>query len=120
MWSEVQRVQHVCDYLGGPFGLLGGRGDQLGRLVEEPGTVVPFDAPELGGVHRERAAGVVKRLGLFVAELVDHAPPSPVRETDGQSRGRLTALAFRRSGPWPRRMHAGTDAPAAHLQLRTV
>ena len=110
----------MCDHVGGPFGLLGGRGDQLGRLVEEPGAVVPFDAPELGGVHRERVAGVVKRLGLFVAELVDQRPPSPVRETDGQSRGRLTALAFRCSGSWRSGMHAGTDARAALLQLRTV
>jgi hypothetical protein len=117
MWSGVQRVQHLCDHVGGPFGLLGGRGDQLGRLVEEPGTVVPFDAPELGGVHRERVAGVVKRLGLFVAEPVDHRPPSPVRETDGPSRGRL---AFRCSGPWRSGMQARTDARAALLQLRTV
>jgi hypothetical protein len=70
-------------------------------------------------VHRERVAGVVKRLGLFVAELADHAPPSPVGETDGESRGRLTALAFRRSGPRRSGMtvitHDGTDAPAALL-----
>jgi hypothetical protein len=120
MWSGVQRVQHVCDHVGGPFGLLGGRGDQLGRLVEEPGTVVPFDAPELGGVHRERVARVVKRLGLFVAEPVDHCSPSPVRETDGQSRARLTAVAFRRSGPRRSAMHAGAAVRAALPQLRTV
>jgi hypothetical protein len=120
MWSGVQLVQHVGDHVGGPFGLLGGRGDQLGRLVEEPGTVVPFDAPELGGVHRERVAGVVKRLDLFVAEPVEHRPPSPVHETDGHIRGRLTALAFRRSGPRRGGMQAGTDARAALPQLRTV
>ena len=50
-------------------------------------------------MHRERIAGVVERLGLFVAELVDHALPSPVGETGGQGRGRLTAMAFRRSEP---------------------
>jgi hypothetical protein len=114
----------VCDHLGGPFGLLGCRGHQLGRLVEEPGTVVTFDAPQLGGVHRERVAGMVKRLGLFVAELVDHAPPSPIGKTDGQSRGPLTALEFRRSGPRRSEItvitHDGTDAPAALPQLRTV
>jgi hypothetical protein len=119
MWSGVPRVQHVGDHVGGPFGLLGGRGDQLGRLVEEPGAVVPFDASKSGGVHRERVAGVVKRLGLFVAEPIDHAPPpSPVGETDGQTHGRLTTLAFRRSGPRRSGMtvvtHVGTDAPAAH------
>jgi hypothetical protein len=120
MRSGVPRVQHVCNHLGGPFGLLGGRGHELGRLVEEPGAVVPFDAPELGGVHRERVAGVVKRLGLFVAELVDHAPPPRVAETDGRSRGRLTAVASRRSGPRRSGMHAGTDAPAALVRLRTA
>jgi hypothetical protein len=113
----------VCDHLGGPFGLLGGRGHELGRLLEEPGAVVPFDAPQLGRVHRERVAGVVKRLGLFVAELVDHTTPSPVGETDGQSRGRLTAVEFRRSGLRRSEMtvitHDGTDAPAALAWLRT-
>jgi hypothetical protein len=67
---------------------------------------------------------VVKRLGLFVAELVGHAAPSPVGETDGQSRGRLTALEFRRSGPRRSEMtvitHDGTDAPPALRRLRTV
>jgi hypothetical protein len=71
--------------------------------------------PKPRGVRCERVAGVVKRLGLFIAALVAHPLREPVDGPERQRLERLTAVEFRRG-----RMTTNTHARAAFRELREV